>query len=137
MIELVPLCVAELGIGRAIDLGTTPAGRRLIGLADGGRFDGDRLHAKVAAVGADWLVIGPDGTGLVDARLLLETDEGALIHVTYQGRVDTTGGMRGPFYTAPLFETAANDYAWLNRVVAVAKGIVDGRTLRYEMFELH
>ena len=104
MIELVPLCVAELGIGRPIDLGTTPAGRRLIGLADGGRFDGDRLHAKVAAVGADWLVIEPDGTGMVDARLLLETDEGALIHVTYQGRVDTTGGMRGPFYTAPLFE---------------------------------
>jgi hypothetical protein len=136
MIELVPLCVAELAIAGAVDLGTTPAGRRVIGLTDGGRFDGDRLHAKVGAVGADWLVIGPDGTGMVDARLLLETDDGALIHMTYQGRVDTTKGMRGPFYTAPVFETAASEYAWLNRVVAVAKGVVDGRTLRYEIFEV-
>jgi hypothetical protein len=136
VIELVPLCVAELAIGRAIELGATPAGRRVIGLTDGGRFDGDRLHARVGAVGADWLVIGPDGTGLVDARLLLETDDGALIHVTYQGRVDTTQGMRGPFYTAPVFETAAPAFSWLNRVVAVAKGEVEGRTLRYEVFEV-
>jgi hypothetical protein len=136
VIELVPLCVAEMTVGRAHRVGRTPAGQRLIGTVAAGRWDGDRLRSKVAGLGADWLAIGPDGTGMIDARVLLETDDGVLIHVTYQGRADARGDLRGPYFIAPVFETADNRYAWLNRIQAVAKGEMRRRELRYEVFEL-
>jgi hypothetical protein len=136
VIELVPLCVAEMTVGRAYRVGLTPSGQRLIGTVEAGRWDGGRLHAQVAGPGADWLVVGPDGTGMIDARLLLETDDGALVHVSYGGRVDASGDMRGPYVTTPVFETADSRYAWLNRVQAVAKGELRGRVLRYDVFEV-
>jgi hypothetical protein len=136
VIELVPLCVAEMTVGRAHRVGATPSGQRLIGTVSAGRWDGDRLKAQVAGLGADWLVIGPDGTGLIDARLLLETDDGALVHVSYGGRVDARGAVWGPYVTAPVFETADRRYAWLNRVQSVAKGELRGRVMRYEVFEV-
>ncbi len=46
-----------------------------------------------------------------------------------QGRRDFSQGMDAPIYTAPKFETGDDRYAWLNKIQAVAKGIVDGSTL--------
>jgi len=44
----------------------------------------------------------PDGSALLDVRLLLETDDGAVILMQYKG-ILTEGGAR--LRTAPLFET--------------------------------
>ena len=49
----------------------------------------------------------------------LETDDGALIHMTFTGVRDDT---RRYFRTVPLFETAAAKYSFLNRLLAIGIG---------------
>lgn len=117
-------------------------GRVLFGAA-GGFFDGPRLGGTVLAGGGDWAVFRPDGTMVLDVRLTLRTHDGALVHMTYGGRwtipADVRGEMAAPatrhrvsperyyFRTTPLFETGADEYAWLNDVVGVGSGyLVEG-----------
>jgi hypothetical protein len=67
---------------------------------------------------------------------MMETDDGAVIYVTYQGRRDFSQGLDAPIYTAPRFDTGDERYAWLNKIQAAAKGNVEGTTLTYEVCEL-
>ena len=55
----------------------------------------------------------------LDARVTLETDDGALIYLTFTGVRDDA---RQYFRTLPRFETAAPQYAFLNRLLAVGIG---------------
>jgi hypothetical protein len=133
-VELVPLCTATLQLKDPILLGPTPSGLRVVGELAGGRFEGDRLQASiVGSAGADWLLVGSDNVGKVDVRVTLRTDDHALIGVTYLGRlhVDTL-----TVFTSPLFETADERYAWLNRIQAVAKGNVNGTAVVYDIHEV-
>lgn len=118
-------------------LTNTPAGTRVIVAVKSFIVEGDRLQAKNKGTsGADWLTIGPDGTGTLDVRATMETDDGALVYVYYQGRRDFSQGMDAPLYTAPKFEAGDERYAWLNKIQAVAKGVLDGSTLTYEIYEV-
>jgi hypothetical protein len=136
-IELVPLATIVIDLADPIVLPNTPAGTRVIVEVKDVRVEGERLRAKLKGVaGADWLTIGPDATGTLDVRMTVETDDGAVVYLTYSGRRDFSQGMDAPIYTAPRFETGDDRYAWLNRVQAVAKGTTDGATLTYEVYEL-
>src|SRR5439155_17344297 len=84
----------------------------------GGMFEGERLRGRVLAGGADWTTLRSDGVLELDLRITLETDDGALVHMTFFGLRDDVAG-RGYFRTIPRFETAAPRYAVLNRVIAV------------------
>ena len=71
------------------------------------------------AGGGDWVRALADGTFELDLRVTLETDDGALIHMTFTGvRDDVNHYLR----TLPRFETAAPKYAFLNRLLAVGIG---------------
>jgi hypothetical protein len=89
---------------------------------------------------ADWLTVGPEGTGTMDVRVMAQTDDGALIFIQYHGRVDLTdgiqAGMNKPLYSTPRFETGDPRYLWLNHVQAVGKGRMNGPVLTYQLFEL-
>jgi hypothetical protein len=64
---------------------------------------------------------------------VIETDDGAIVYVTYHGRADRT---RGTYPIAPTFETSGDRYMWLNAVQAVGKGVlVDGRIV-HEIYEV-
>jgi hypothetical protein len=135
-IDLVPLCTFTGNIGTVFDVGRTPAGRRIVFQVNDGRITGDRLSGRqVGQVDGDWLTIGADGTGTLDVRLLIATDDGALVLIQYHGRIDTTSP-NAPVYSAPRFETGDERYQWLNRIQAVAKGTRDGETLTYEVCEV-
>ena len=135
-IELVPLCTFTGNTGTSFDLGRTPAGRRIVFKVSDGRITGERLSGRqVGQVDGDWLTIGADGVGTLDVRLLLETDDGALVLIQYHGRVDTSTP-NAPIYTAPRFETGDERYAWLNTIQAVGKGTLDGTILTYEVCEV-
>ena len=77
--------------------------------------------------------------GTIDVRGLLETDDGALIYTWYHGRLDLSPGPgSSPAYSAPLYETGDERYAWMNKIQAIAKGNLsaDGTTLVYEICEV-
>ncbi len=101
-------------------------------------MSGDRFNARMCGqAAADWCTIGPDGTGTLDVRVLVETDDGAHVFIQYLGRVDTTTP-GAPIYSTPRFETGDERYLWLNKIQAVGKGILaeNGTTLTYEICEV-
>lgn len=137
--QFVPLFRGVWHLAEFVTIPRTPAGTRSIVEFTRGRFEGDRLSASLkGAANADWFTIGPDGIGTVDARVTLETDDGALIYVYGPGRWDMSAGVdsQAPFYGSALFETSDKRYTWLNSVVAAWKGkLIDG-VLYDEYFEL-
>jgi hypothetical protein len=136
-IELVPLCTFHVSLGEQIFVGEGPAGLRVIAEVDALEVRGERLSGRLKGRAAgDWLtVVGTVGT--LDVRFTIETDDGALVLVSYRGRMDLTDGPGGaPLYGAPTFETGAPEYAWLNLVQAVSKGTLAGNDLTYEVAEV-
>jgi len=71
-------------------------------------------------------------------RATLATDDGALIFIRYNGRVDFSNPEApGPAYTTPRFETGDERDAWRNTIQAVMNGRSDGRTpIAYRLCEL-
>jgi hypothetical protein len=132
------------------DLGTTPMGTRRIVPVSGGTFKGDRLRGVVLSnAAADWIVVRADGSVQLDVRLTLETDDGALIYMTYRGVRHSTPEVaerlaRGDpvdpdeyyFRTTPYFETSSEKYAWMNNIVSVAVGERLASGVKYKIFEI-
>jgi hypothetical protein len=149
MLELAHLFSAEITLGEPQELGTTPLGRRRIIGITGGRFQGERLSGRVLPGGADWQVIRADGVADLDARYTLQTDDGALIYVRNRGyrhgpadvlaRLGAGEDVDPALYymrTAPLFETAAARYAWLNGLVCVARGARRAAAVELEVYRV-
>jgi hypothetical protein len=130
-LELIPLCVATVSLAEAINISPS----LLIGEVVGMDVVGERLQAQLKGhAAADWLQVSPEGYGTLDVKVTLETHDGALIYVTYSGRLqfDT-----GAVYATPLFHTGDERYTWLNRIQAVSKGTFTAPgTLVYDMYEL-
>jgi hypothetical protein len=101
------------------NVGHTPYGELSIFPVVGGTFEGERLRGKVLAGGADWVTKGPDDVLRLDLRITLETEDGALIQMTFTGIRDDANHY---FRTLPRFETASPKYAFLNRLLAVGIG---------------
>ena len=137
VLELVPLGTMTAVLRDPRVLAGTPAGTRMIFEVESGGIEGDRLQGRMTGTSAaDWMTLGADGTGSLDVRALLETHDGALVFVHYTGRVDLTGGHGAPVYATPRFDTGDDRYRWLNPIQAVGKGVLDGSTLTYELYEL-
>jgi hypothetical protein len=114
-----PLMLLRLATSAVEEIGATPHGTLSIFPVIGGSFGGERLRGKVLAGGGDWVTSRTDGTFELDLRVTLETEDGALIYMTFNGvRNDATHYFR----TLPRFETAAPAYAFLNRLLAVGIG---------------
>jgi hypothetical protein len=119
-----PLMTLGLSLAPSQDLGPGPRGARVTYPVSGGSFEGDRLRGRVLPGGDDWTVRRADGVMDLDLRITLETDDGALIHLTFEGLRDDAAPGGIYLRTAFRFETAAPRYAFLNRLLAVGKGEV-------------
>ena len=139
-LNLEPLCTVHVQLKPPIEVGTGPSGTRVIFEAASGTFKGDRLSGELEGVlTGDWLIVGPEGTGTLDVRGTIRTDDGAVVLMQYNGRADVTNGLNPPIiaYVAPRFETGDERYAWLNRIQAVGKGTVhEDLSLDYEWYEV-
>jgi Protein of unknown function (DUF3237) len=143
---------ARIGLSAPLVVGATPEGHRAIYHVTGGELSGPKIKGKYLPSGGEWARIRPDGSLAIDVRCCVETDEGALIYVTYQGRLvvpaelqaqvfDMTAPDRPPpstyyFRVAPLFETANEKYAWLNGIQAVGVGEVVQGGVAYRVYAI-
>jgi Protein of unknown function (DUF3237) len=114
-----PLMVLRLATAPTVEVGATRQGKLTIFPVTGGSFEGERLRGTVLAGGGDWVAVDGNGIFTLDLRVTLETDDGALIHMTFTGVRDDANHY---FRTVPRFETAAPKYAFLNRLLAVGIG---------------
>ena len=117
-------------------IGPVPEGIRVNIYLTGGEVNGPRCVGRLLPVGADWLVIRPDGVGIVDVRATIEMNDDALVYAAYTGVIDL--GPDGyhaylngdapptfPIRTCPRYLTASPQYAWMNRIQAYGVGEVD------------
>jgi hypothetical protein len=144
-----PLFVMHLDVRPILVVGDTPNAFRRVGVVYGGQFKGERLSGTVLDGGNDFQAVRSDGSLILDVRLMLKTDDGALITAVYHGmrhgpanvlaRVDA-GEAVSPdeyyFRTNPMFETASENHAWLNRVLAVGIGFRQQQGAIYSLFEV-
>ena len=112
-----PLMTVRFTAAPPQKLGAVSHGVRSIVPVTGGDFEGPRLRGRILPGGGDWLLLRPDGVLELDLRITLETDDHALIYMTFQGL------RHGSYFrTLPRFETSTESYAFLNRIICVGVG---------------
>lgn len=117
-----PLFTLRLATAPTQDIGAGPHGTRITFPITGGTFEGERLRGKVLAGGDDWAIKRADGVIELDLRVTLETDDGVLIHMTFDGIRDDDAPGAPYFRTFPRFEATEGKYAYLNELLAVGVG---------------
>jgi Protein of unknown function (DUF3237) len=146
-----PLLVVEFEVPGVLDVGATPAANRRIGVIEGGRFTSEHegLQGTVLPGGADWITVRADAVTALDVRVVLQTDAGETIAMTYtglrHGPAETMARLAAGeavdpseyyFRTTPSFQTASERFDWLNRVVAVSTGYRKATGPVYHVFEV-
>jgi hypothetical protein len=99
---------------------------------------GGKVSGEFRREGSGRIVVRKDGVGVIDVRATLDTTAGALIAVTYQGRLDLReDGYRRyledgfprrdmiPLPMAVRFHTTYPTYLWLNRLQGVGIGLIE------------
>lgn len=139
----------QIGVQPPQMLASTPFGNRRIVYVTGGNFEGPRLKGQVVPGGGDWILERADGSLQLDVRITLQTDDDALIYMTYRGirhgpaevierlnNGESVDPSEYYFRTTPFFETGSEKYGWLNRIVAVAFGDRRATGPRYRIYEI-
>ena len=149
MISSEPIFRIHAELADILHLGVTPYGdRRVINIL-GGRVEGKRLSGRILPGGADWQIVRPDGVADLCARYTIESDGGARILVASDGlrhgpadviarlaRGETVDPTLYYFRTAMRFETSDPSAAWLNRIIAIARGAREPNAVRLDVFEV-
>jgi hypothetical protein len=144
------LFTITLKLPASLELGDTPAGNRRVFTVSAGQFTGERLRGEVLPqASSDLLLVRADGSFQQDVRLILRTDDGAFVLMTYRGVRHASAEVsariaRGEQVTpseyylrnAPFFETSSSRYAWLNKIVCIGIGERQADGVKYEFFEI-
>lgn len=145
-----PLFDISITVDPPHDFGVTPLGLRRIVPVTGGSFKGERLSGIVMpTAAADWILVRPDGSMHLDVRLILKTDDDEMIYMNYHGirhsspevakriaNKELVDPSEYYFRSAPIFETGAKKYAWINNIISVAVGTRVPTEVRYNVFEI-
>ena len=133
-------------------VGPVLTGQRSVYLVSKGSVKGSKVSGKILPGGGDWgLLVGPN-TFKLDVRLVIETDDGALIYMTYGGYIHAEpktfaalfsekGGQvpASDFYfrSNPVFETSSPKYAWLNHTLAIGVGSIPAQgKVAYRVYQI-
>lgn len=149
MLAAQPIFTIHAELDDMLKFGGTPYGERRVIHITGGSVSGARLKGRILPGGADWQIIRADGVSDIQARYTIQADDGGLV------LVDSEGLRHGPpdvierlgrgeavdpalyyFRTVMRFETAAPSLAWLNKILAVARGERLARAVKLDVFEV-
>lgn len=132
-------------------VGPGPFGLRMFYEITGGTAEGNRLSGRLVGGGGDWILVGADGWGRLDVRGQLQTDDGAVIYVSYVGFLEMNervqqantspeGATDYPdqyFRTMPRLESGDPRYDWVNRTLFVAEGrLQPGPAVQYRVYRV-
>ena len=131
----------SLDLNPSQQVGPVMNGMRIIFPFKAGIVKSDKINGKILESGADWGLIFDSTTFKIDVRATIQTDDGALIYMTYSGYNHTNaknfavisagkGSELSPsdyyFRASVSFETASPKYSWLNYTVAIGVGRFPG-----------
>ncbi len=147
-LELIMSYTAQLAAPEVV--GPTPEGIRVNFYVTGGEVTGPKLVGKLRPVGADWLIIRPDGMAILDVRATIETTDGALIYVQYHGTIDLGPDGYNQFLqgvvppsgtairTSPRMMTSDARYLWVNRLhcVALGQAFLERSEVAYDVYAI-
>src|ERR1043165_7024416 len=91
------LMTLQVVVSSTQKIGSVPLGTRVTALITDGRFEGERLRGRALPGGGDWTVRRADGVLELDLRVTLETEDGALVHMTFEGMRDD-GAPGAPYF---------------------------------------
>lgn len=122
-------------VGKPDEVGAVPGGTRRVIPILGGTFTGPGLKGKILPGGADHQLLQPDGFTQLEARYVLQTEQGELIYVNNRGMRHgpadvlkrlNAGERVDPnliyFRTAATLETPASRLQWMARSIFVCVG---------------
>ena len=150
LVGQLPIFTVKAELAPMLSLGHTPYGeRRVVGIT-GGTVQGPKLTGRILPGGADWQIIRKDGAADIQARYIIDTDSGARIVVNSVGlrhgppevlerlaRGDKVDPAQYYFRTVMRFETGDAGLDWLNRILALARGQREARSVRLDVYEVH
>ena len=127
-------------------IGPVAEGFRVNIYTEGGQVLGPKL-VGTCGVGGDWFTIRRDGMGIVDSRVMIHANDGALVYTHYTGMTEfgPDGYERivrgelpkpGKIFITARFQTAHPDYSWLNRVQAIGIGVNEGDSNLWDTYAL-
>ena len=132
------------------ELGDIGKGSRRIVPITGGDFSGPDLHGRVLPGGADWQTLRSDGVAELEARYMLRTDDGALIHVRNHalrhGPAEVMAALTAGrpvaansyyFRGATFFETSATRYGWITKHIVVCSGEREPGCVKLKFYRMH
>jgi len=148
--ELIQEFSFEVELAEGLLVPNGPLGTRAVAPFAGGTVHGARLNGSFVGGGADWLLVGSDRFGRVDVRAQIETDDHALLFVTYSGllelneKVSTAMADHDQETTfsdqycrvALRLETGDERYAWANTSLFVAQGRMGRSGVAYDVYRV-
>lgn len=144
-----PFCTLEVEPGTVRAMGQGRLGQRRVIPIAGGKVSGERLSGRILPGGADWLTVNHEGVAILDARYVIETDDGALVEVIDQGYRHgpaevmqrlASGSPVAPdeYYmrSSVRLESGHPDYAFVNRMVFVGRGAKTPDGVQIDIYSL-
>lgn len=144
-----PLTHIQCEVGDVTSLGATAQGERRWVPLGGGSVRGPELNGQLVAGGVDWQWRRPDGVLEIDAHYVIEVSDGALIEVRSRGlrhgppavmealaRGEAVPAEAYFFRTVVRFATGAPAWQHLTRVIGIASGRREARSVYLDLYRL-
>ena len=141
---------AEITLGEISDVGPVPTGHRRVIPITGGHLGGPLLDATILPGGADWQIVSPDGTAIIDSRYSAATADGAQIYIATQGfrygppeviaRLAAGDDVARDDYSFRLsarIECGSPDLMWVNRTIFVATAARQRASVTYDLYSVN